>query len=561
MQAGFFSTDMIGNFMIHIREMFKTILKTDYSSTHVVFILSFFLCSFYNITLWGKIFSIYPSTPGNLLFLASIAICFYTITSIFISIFDFPHILKPVAIFLILSASIVAYFMDSYHVIIDQDMLINTAQTDAKEILDLLNLKFFTYIIFLGLLPSCLLLFVRIQRRPLLGHLATIGKRFSILLILMTLSMIPFSRSWASFLREHKNVRGYANPEYLVYSLGKLATKRLSATPGPLQPLGLDAHTRPSKTNRTLVIMVVGEAARTDHFSLNGYARNTNPLLAQTKTISFTNMFSNGTSTANSVPCMFSMLDHKTFSESKVKSSENLLDVLTHAGTHVFWRDNNSDSKGIATRVDYENFKATSRNQAEGEEPRDEQMLIGLQDYIDKHQNGDIFIVLHQMGSHGPAYYKRYPSTFERFTPVKRTNELGTCTPQEIANAYDNSILYTDYFLSQVIKFLEKNENTFSAAMIYSSDHGESLGEKGLYLHGMPYFIAPTEQKQVATLFWFSKSFGEDIQNRFQKASHLQLTHSSLFHTILGIFEIDSMVYRQELDIARIIDHTNPIKK
>jgi len=358
------------------------------------------------------------------------------------------------------------------------------------------------------------------------------------------------SKNYASFLREHKPVRSFANPAYLVYSLGKFASTSFATPHGPITPLGEDAQIINPDNSRRLIIMVVGESARADHFSLNGYGRETNPRLSQRNVISFTQVRSWGTSTANAVPCMFSTLNQKTYSEKKIRSSENLLDILRHAKVSVLWRDNNSDSRKIAARVPYEDFKSKAPNPAAEGETRDVDMLTGLQDTIDRTPSGDLFIVLHQMGNHGPAYYKRYPAAFEKFTPVQKTNELGKCSPEEIANAYDNAILYTDDFLSRVIDLLKTNENKYQTAMLYSSDHGESLGEKGIYLHGMPYFIAPDAQKHVATVFWFSGNFQID-RKKLQQKSKQAWTHTNLFHTVLGLFRIQTKVYDPALDLSQ----------
>jgi len=175
-------------------------------------------------------------------------------------------------------------------------------------------------------------------------------------------------------------------------------------------------------------------------------------------------------------------------------------------------------------------------------------MLGGLQDYIDRTEAGDIFIVLHQMGNHGPAYYKRYPGRFERFAPVCRSNQLEQCTGEEIENAYANAVLYTDYFLSRVIGLLKANSKDFHTAMVYVSDHGESLGENRVYLHGLPYFVAPDEQKHVAAVMWFGDSFGVD-RKALRAISGLRFSHDNLFHTVLGMMEIRTAVYKKDLDI------------
>ncbi|OYZ62107.1 MAG: hypothetical protein B7Y17_04410 [Sulfuricurvum sp. 24-42-5] len=181
-------------------------------------------------------------------------------------------------------------------------------------------------------------------------------------------------------------------------------------------------------------------------------------------------------------------------------------------------------------------------------ECRDEGMLVGLQEYIDAHPKGEIVIVLHQMGNHGPAYYKRYPKSFEKFSPVCKSNQLEQCTQSQITNAYDNAILYTDYFLSKVIGLLKANDEKFATAMFYVSDHGESLGENGLYLHGFPYAIAPEAQKHVPAVMWFGKQYEikkEIVKRNASKAYN----HDFLYHTMLGMLEVNTSIYRPELDI------------
>jgi lipid A ethanolaminephosphotransferase len=249
---------------------------------------------------------------------------------------------------------------------------------------------------------------------------------------------------------------------------------------------------------------------------------------------------------------MFSHLREENFSVEKGKKTENLLDVLKHAGVHVLWRDNNSDSKNVALRVAFEDFRTPEKNPVCDAECRDIGMLNGLQDYIDSNANGDIVVVLHQMGNHGPAYYQRYPASFEKFTPVCRTNLLEECSEEEITNTYDNAILYTDYFLSETIQLLKKNTDRFETAMIYISDHGESLGENGVYLHGMPNFMAPAAQRNVGAIFWFGESYEDIDRNALAKKTGGAYSHDNLFHTILGLLEIRTSVYNGNLDI---VDH------
>jgi len=532
-----------------IRAALARLRNPEMSRGALVLCVAAFLCLLCNRTFWRQILEAYPLTMANLPFLASLALLLLAVTSLLLAALDFPYVLKGWLTIVLLGASIAAHFMDSYQVVLDRDMLQNALLTDAKEVRDLLNPRLFASFLLLGVLPSVLLWRVKLRRSGslrnwLLHKLAFWGA----LLALMGVALLPLSGTYASFFREHKPIRGYANPSFLIYSAVRFASAHLTAPVGPVTPLGEDARIVRASGTRKLVIMVVGEAARADRFSLNGYPRETNPLLAKEQVTSFTGMYSWGTSTANALPCMFTTLDQASFSERKIRASENLLDVLRRAGVGVLWRDNNSDSKGLATRVQYEDFK--TRTGSPGEEVRDVEMLDGLQDYIDSHPSGDLFVVLHQMGNHGPAYYKRYPASFEAWTPAQRTSELGKVTQEELDNAYDNAIRYTDHFLAQVIAFLKQNEGSFATAMLYSSDHGESLGEQGIYLHGLPYRLAPDVQKHVATVFWFSDRFGVD-QEALQAARGRRLTHTSLFHTVLGSLDVQTKVYDPALDLTR----------
>jgi lipid A ethanolaminephosphotransferase len=248
---------------------------------------------------------------------------------------------------------------------------------------------------------------------------------------------------------------------------------------------------------------------------------------------------------------MFSVYGEEHYKDEHAEDTENVLDVLKRAGVHVLWRDNNSSSKHVADRVEYQSYMSPEVNTICDEECRDEGMLVGLQDYIDSHPTGDIAIILHQMGNHGPAYYKRYPKEFEKFTPVCRTNELAECTSQEINNAYDNAILYTDYFLSKVIALLKNNDGPFETTMFYLSDHGESLGENGIHLHGMPNFIAPEVQRHVPAVLWVGQYFDEVDVGAINKRRHKRYTQDSVFHTLLGFMEVTTKVYKKKRDLLQ----------
>jgi len=518
------------------------------SQTRINLVTATFWVLLCNLSFFRHVLGVYPLDAHNWPFLLSLGLVLASFIFLFLTLISTKLTIKPVLTLLLLTASITAYFMDSYDVVVDHRMIRNIVETNINEAADLFSLKLLGYCFVLGVLPSLMLWKCRIVilpwRRAMLFKL-----RDGILATVVVFGIVMlFSRFYASFFREHKPLRYYTNPTYLLYSLGKYVHKNFDTTPLQVEPLGTDALIPATDIHRELIILVVGEAARADHFSLNGYNRPTNPRLQRDDVISLTQMFSCGTSTAFSVPCMFSNFSREEFTERKGATNENLLDVLRHAGVNVLWRENNSDSKGVALRVPYKEYKTPDVNPTCDIECRDEGMLAGLQEYIDAQSKGDIVIVLHQMGNHGPAYYKRYPHDFAYFLPTCDTNQLEECTNEAISNTYDNAILYTDYFLDKVISLLRKNTNRFETVMFYMSDHGESLGEYGVYLHSLPYAMAPESQKHVACILWFGDSYRIDKQAVRRKVDQ-HFTHANFFHTVLGLMEIQTSAYNKELDI------------
>ncbi len=517
--------------------------------TNLIIAVAIFFVIFSNFSFYKNVLGVYPLTLKNIGFLASLVIVLVNGIVIFFTSLCTKYTTKPILIFFLMLTSLTSYFMDSYGVVIDDTMIDNLVKTDVAESLDLLSFKLVLYFLFLGVLPSIYIYQANINYQSFSSELFSGFKRIIISLLVAVAVALPCSSFYASFIREHKPLRYYTNPTYYIFSAIKYINNQLKVDSNvPMARLGLDAHIPATDDGRELIILVVGETARANRFSLNGYSRITNPLLKKEQVISFSDFYSCGTSTAVSVPCMFSHLSKSDFSNAKARQTENLLDVLTYAGVNVLWRDNNSDSKGVALRVDYQSFKTEEKNTICDDECRDVGMLVGLQDYIAQHKEGDIFIVLHQMGNHGPAYFKRYPKNFAHFTPICQTNQLEDCTSEEIGNAYDNAILYTDYFLSEVIKFLKLNSKEFETAMFYISDHGESLGENGLYLHGLPYIMAPENQIHVPAIMWFGEGFKVNKALVASRSAE-KYSHDNIYHTVLGFMEIATESYNKELDI------------
>lgn len=521
------------------------------SSNGVVLAAAAFLTLFANLAFFRGLHQALAQSPWGWLHFGSLGLFLFCCLVLFLLLFTWRPLLKPSLVVLFFTAAVSAYFMDTYKVIIDSDMLVNVLATDSGEVADLLSLRLILYLLMLGVLPS-----VVIWRSDIpavrFGRTVLSGLKLAFLALLAMVALVLISSAfYSSFIREQKELRYHINPLTPVYSVYKLGKKRLAAADKPLRVIGEDAHTPVTDIDRELVIMVVGETARADHFSVNGYDRKTNPSLERENIVSFTAVYSCGTSTAISVPCMFSIEDRESFDSAEAQSTENVLDVLANAGIHVLWRDNNSSSKGVAERLRHEDFRDPENNPVCEEECRDVGMLAGLQEFVDQQDSGDILIVLHQMGSHGPAYYKRYPPEFRKFTPTCDSNQLQECSEVEIGNAYDNTIYYTDHFLSRVIEFLRGNDDRFETVMLYASDHGESLGESGVYLHGLPNWLAPDAQTHVPVILWFGKNYIDADLEDVRQLRDRDLSHDNLFHTLLGVFEVQSTVYDSSKDILQ----------
>jgi len=524
---------------------FKTTQSKLISIVSLVFVL------FYNYPFFSHVLAEFTCKSFmECLRIASLGIILWSIINIFLTMMSSRYTTKPLIIILLLISSFTTYFMNTYNIIIDDSMIRNALQTDIAESLDLFSTKLLLYILFLGIFPAYIVYNTKILYHDTLKEIRTKIKVIFFSIAFITMSLFTFNKFYTSFFREYKILRFYTNPTYWIYSIGWYIQDSYKNKNQTLKKIGLDAKIK-NNTTRKIVFMIVGEAARADHFSLNNYKRNTNPKLSSENIINFSKMYSCGTSTAYSVPCMFSIYTRKNYSYKKARYTENALDVLKHTKkVAILWRDNNSDSKGVALRVLHQNYKTPKNNTICDKECRDIGMLVGLNTFIEKNKNKNILIILHQMGNHGPEYYKRYTKPYEIFTPVCKTNQLQECSKESIANAYDNALRYTDNFLYKTIELAKKYKNA-DTAVLYMSDHGESLGENGIYLHGLPYFIAPDAQIHIGSFLWLNNTFQKDLNiSKIKKRKDKKLSHDYLFHTLLGLFDVQTKVYDKKLDIV-----------
>ena len=517
-----------------------------------------FFVAVLNLAFWRQLFAtVAPRNPYELLFVAALVVVAFCCLVLFFGAFAVPGIFKPAMSLFLLASAAVAYFTNEYGVAIDGDMVRNVFLTNAAEAADLITLKLVWYVVILGGLPTLLLWTCTITYRTFWQEVWFRAKATTVLLAAIVLLAFPFAQGITSVFREHRILLHVFMPLNYLAALADYVRPHLRSHAIASVPLGQAAHKGGAwsgRSGRSLTVLVIGETARAANFSLNGYDRETNPLLSKVPDlINYPSAFSCGTATAQSLPCMFSGLGRSGQTGPRTIQREGLLQILQRAGFSVLWRENQGGCAGVCKGVPIEQLeRAGTRALFELGESRDENLVKGLQDKIDAMQ-GDSVIVLHMMGSHGPAYYKRYPADFERFQPACRESQFSRCQRSEIINGYDNTIVYTDYVLAQVIELLRVNDKRgLPSTMLYLSDHGESLGENNMYLHGLPYALAPDVQKHVPMLLWVSPQMQADFQIDtacLERRRHEPLSHDNFFHSVLGLLDVETKDYTRELDI------------
>ncbi|MDB5946094.1 MAG: eptA1 [Ramlibacter sp.] len=493
-----------------------------------------------------------PVTWG---FAAAMFIGFSAFYVAFAAAISIRYTVKPLLTALLLVSAAAGYYMERYSVFFDRTMLANVLATNYKEASELLGWRLLVHLLVFGVLPSLLVWWPTLKRRSFGRAIALRLAWVAVAIGVAVASLLLVFADFASLMRNHSEVRYLLTPGNVVAAAIGNAVGRASRPDQPKIVVGADAKAGPawqSRTRPTLLVLVVGETARAQNFSLNGYARPTNPELARRGVINFADTQSCGTSTEVSLPCMFSPFGRRHYDEDQILTHESVLQVLARAGFKVLWRDNQSGCKGVCDGLPTEQVDHGGPGAlCAGGECLDELLLRGM-DGIVRDTRGNLVVVMHQLGSHGPAYFKRYPPAFKRFVPACEFEDLRLCKQEEIVNAYDNSLLYTDFVLGQVIDFLERAQQTHDTAMLYISDHGESLGEKGLYLHGVPWAIAPDVQKKVPFVVWLSPAFQRDIgidAGCMRGRARQPASHDNLFHSLLGVLDVQTSVYDASMDI------------
>lgn len=518
-----------------------------------------------NLPLWQRVHELTAGSARSIPVLAGIGLIVAGATAALLWSIAWPRLFLPMASLLVIAAAVGSYFMWQYGAVIDTTMLDNAINTDLREVRDLMSWSLPVALVAVAGPP---LWWIWRRRLPAFSWTVRAWRNAAGVLLGVALALTAVMTGFqglAPLVRENKALRYMINPLNTVYASARLAIDRIPTEVRAITPVGEDARPGDRVTvagKPPLLLLVVGETARAANWGLNGYSRATTPALARWHQarglVNFEDVTACGTSTQVSVPCLFSPLSREE-GGGDTPRIENLLDVLHRAGLAVLWIDNQSGCKGVCDRVPSLGAKelALPGQCSDGECP-DEIMLQGLEQRIESldatRRARGIVIVLHQMGSHGPAYFKRTRAGQKPFQPECTRIALAECAREEVVNAYDNTIAATDRFLDQALGWLDRQAGPGGqeTALLYLSDHGESLGESGLFLHGIPYALAPDEQKKVPMVAWLSEALqartGIDVECLRERET-IPHSHDNLFHSVLGLMDVRTRAYQPALDL------------
>ena len=513
-----------------------------------------------NVPFWSKVLQVRPlASIEDGLYLGSFALLAFLAINLFLMPLTLVRpMAKPLLALVVLLAGFASYFVSSYGILIDKVMIRNVFETNGTEAGELINFNLILYVGLLGVLPAFLVMRAGIIAVGLRRELAHRGIALGLTVMGIGLIAAAYYQDHASTLRNNRELRHMLVPVNYLAGLGSYVGE-ITRPALPYQPIGRDARLgdawkEQSGEKPLIMVLVVGETARAADFGLDGYARQTTPQLsAIPDLVNFSKVSSCGTSTAISVPCIFSDLGRERFDPEEAKARDNLINIVQRVGFEVQWFGNNTSCQGVCrdvpeTRVRREDYP----QYCVGESPCMDGAMFDMFGKTLANTSGRRFVVLHMLGNHGPGYHLRYPKEFEKFTPVCRETDFSKCDLTSIVNAYDNEILYTDHLLAETIRQLAALGDRADAALIYVSDHGESLGESGIFLHALPYAIAPEVQTHVPMVFWASPGFARRMgvdASCLTQTSGRELSHDNLFHSVLGLLGIESSARRPQMDL------------
>ncbi|QKN84054.1 phosphoethanolamine transferase EptA [Scandinavium goeteborgense] len=526
---------------------------------HVFYLALFalYISLFLNISFYKQAFALLPvDSLHNGLVYASLPVVAFCVINIIVTLASFLWLDRLLISLFILVSAAAQYFIMTFGVVIDRSMIANIIDTTPAESFALTSTKMVLTLVLSGLLAVIIAWWIRVKK-PLSAWRGMALRVTSIVIsgLLIVLVALLFYKDYASLFRNNKELVKSLNPSNSIVAVNSwYAHNRLAHL--PLVRIGEDATQKPVMKNaprHNLTILVLGETSRADNFSLGGYGHETNPRMKQDNVVYFPNTTSCGTATAVSVPCMFSNMPRAHYNEELAQHQEGLLDIVQRAGINVLWNENDGGCKGACDRVPHQDMNRLNLpGQCIDGECYDDVLFHGLEEYIN-HLKGDGVIVLHTIGSHGPTYYNRYPKNLRTFSPTCDSNEIQNCSKEQLVNTYDNTIVNVDYIVDKAIKLLQSKQDTLTTSLVYLSDHGESLGENGVYLHGLPWSIAPDTQKHVPLVIWLSDDYQQRYKVNYQclkdhaKANHY--SQDNLFSTMLGLAGVSTKEYKASDDI------------
>lgn len=522
-----------------------------------IILFSLYIALALNIDFYRQAYALLPvNSLHNALVFLSMPVVAFAVMAIVLTLASIIRLEKLATTLFILLSACAQYFMMNFGIIVDRSMVTNILDTTSAESYALLSGQMIVVLGFTALLFIALAWWIKIKPaanlwRGTLMRAVTLVVSAVLILLVATL----FYKDYASLFRNNKELVKSLNPSNSIVAMNSWYFHHQMDNL-PLVKIGEDAKQKAvmkKGPRKNLTILIVGETSRAANFSLGGYDRETNPLLAKDNVVYFPKTSSCGTATAVSVPCMFSNMPRTGYDESLAHHQEGLLDIIQRAGIQVLWNDNDGGCKGACDRVPHQDVTDLKLpGECIDGECYDDVLFHGLEQTIDN-MRGDGVIVLHTIGSHGPTYYNRYPPAFRRYTPTCDTSEIQSCSQEQLKNSYDNTILYVDYIVDKAIKLLQSKQDKFTTSLVYLSDHGESLGENGVYLHGLPYTIAPETQKHVPMLVWLSddyqKRYGINYSCLQKQAKENDYSQDNLFSTMLGMTGVETQEYRAADDI------------
>ena len=495
---------------------------------HFVLFASFLNFLFFHYPFFNFVFTNvdYKSLNGVILIISFIVAALVTNAFIFYLFFSLSQLFgKFLLAVLFIINSLAIYFINTYSVILDVSMMGNVLNTKYEEAVSFFSVKLLIYVVILGIIPSIYIARVKIINSTWKKFLVNISLTLAFILGLIFAN----ASNWLWVDKNAKELIGLAMPwSYVVNTSRFYIHERKKNEKEILLP---DATIKDNQ--KSIVVLVIGESSRSQDFSLYGYNRNTNPLLSKIPNLFHFDATSAATYTTAGVK---SILSHSSYGE----LYEILPNYLNRNNVEVIWRTTNWGEPPVHIKDYQDRNVLVSKCKGEGCN-YDEVLLDGLKEQIRASNKNKILVVLHTSTSHGPTYSKKYPPQFETFKPVCNSVELGSCSHDELINAYDNTIVYTDYILSKVIEDLKQFKD-YNSTMLFVSDHGESLGEKNLYMHGLPLSIAPKEQYEIPFIVWLSDGSRQLKPNKVLSQNHV-------FHSVLNFLNIQSPIYDEKMNI------------